>query len=558
MQWVVDLMRGRGADLAALAALGSGLALCSGLYGFMAGPVVKYAISTEPLVLPSLLSDFQMHSDLVSAHFKHVFPIFVVGAALAKATFSYFFQVKRCRLGHAVSRRLRAQLFRKIEGGQSDDLEAIGKGGVISRFIHDIDGIERFVSDGLIRGLHCCLEILCLFVLCLLLDWQLSVLFFLIYPLVLLPLLALTKRLKMEAKRSQAAMAASAMVFQEQVNSTKVIQSLGYPTVLRHRLTAAMNELYDASLRVVRLKSTSSPLAEVLGAVALCVTILVCGWRMSNGDSDGTFSISFMACLLLMYKPIKGLGELPHLFGPGYAAVQRLERFSELAVEHQGTHKPFDHECLIRLENVQLVRGGKKLFDNFSLELRRGDQLALSGPNGSGKSSLVDVFLGLRGTSAGKVYLGGVEYRELDLVAWRQWIGWVPQEEFLIEGSLVENVVMGRPGFDRNSVIECWRDLGFKMPDDSEFWDQTLKSEGHGLSGGELRKLLIARAFLPRPPILILDEPETFQDKLGKESLRATLSRVSNQHTVVMISHHSVLGFEPSKALNLGALGQDL
>ena len=319
---------------------------------------LKIAVSAEPIVIPVERGPFQEPAAWLAENFRDVFPILVIVAALAKGVLSYFFNVLRCRLGHGVSRMLRGELFATAEVSASDELEGVGKAALVSRFVHDIDAIERMISDGLVRASQCLVEVCVLFALCLVLDWQLSVLFFVVYPLVILPLLGLTRRLKAQARRTQVAIADSATVFQDQMHTTKMIQSLGYPDVLRARLSKAMDEFYEASLSVVRLKSASSPLAEILGAVALCTTIAVCAWRMSGGETGGTSSISFIACLLLMYKPVKGLGELPQLIGPGGAALQRLDELSTAKVEHEGHIEPWDDETPIRLEGVRLERGG--------------------------------------------------------------------------------------------------------------------------------------------------------------------------------------------------------
>ena len=553
---IFQLLKPRLVWLFWLCILGIGLAVCSGIYGFMAGPVVKFAVSNEPLVLPLRWRFFQQHADWISNNFLVFFPTVVVGASVLKGVFSYTFNVLRCRLGHLVSRHLRALLFRRIEASQSDELEVLGKANVLSRFIHDISTIERFVSDGLIRSSQSVAEICVLFVLCVGLDWQLSVLFFFVYPLVVLPLLRLTKRLKIEAHRTQNALGHSASIFQDQMHITKMIQSLGYPSVLRRRLSRSMDELYSASLEVVRLKAFASPIAEIMGAAALCITVGVCGWRMTQGGGDGAASISFIACLLLMYKPVKGLGELPQLLGPGRAALQRLGALESLGVENRGSEYPWDEDKLIQLRNVTVRRGNSLLFKPIDFEVNRGDRILIRGPNGAGKSSLVELLLGLRRPEQGDLLLGGVAHNAIALSEWRKWVGWVPQQQLLIEGSLLENIIMGREGFELTDVVECWRQLGFEAPSNQvEFWQQRLKPEGHGLSGGQLRKLLLARAFLSQPRILILDEPEAFQDAVGRDALRRALSTLSSNRTLVVVSHEMIPVLEPTQIIELEPKG---
>ena len=147
-----------------------------------------------------------------------------------------------------------------------------------------------------------------------------------------------------------------------------------------------------------------------------------------------------------------------------------------------------------------------------------------------------------------------VAYDDVHLDSWRRNIGWVPQRELLIQGSDADNIIMGRDGLSVVDVKLCWRDLGFESPKDQQrFWETELKPEGHGLSGGELRRLLLTRAFLTKPAVLILDEPETFQDEAGREAVRQALAKVGDDRTVILVSHQASSIFEGGRRIKIDA-----
>jgi ABC-type multidrug transport system fused ATPase/permease subunit len=528
--------------LAAIAATGFLLALCTGVYGVMAGPVLKFAVSKGSVMLPEWAHILGLPSEVESQSFLFLFPPVVLGAALCKGLFGYWFVVGRIQFGHTVSRSLRERLFARLERAGADEVEGIGKGELVARFVYDIEQVERLFGDGLIRTSQAVVELSVLFLLCIGLDWQLACLFFLVYPIVLVPLARLTRRLKQESKRSQAAISTAANVFQDQLHAMRAIQSLHYPGVLRRRLNLAIRDMYHSALKAVRLKATASPIAEVMGAGALCVTVMVCGWRLSLDTVPPEASLSFIACLLLMYKPIKGVGELPQLLAPGRAALNRILRLDLGAVVQTGEIAGSSRDGIV-MRNLGLKRGGRWILQDVNADFSTEQFVLVSGPNGSGKSSLVETLLGLRAINAGTLLLGGIPLAEVDIANWRAQVGWLSQEALLIQGTLLENIVMGREGYQLSDVVATWHGLGFELVGQPEtFFDRELKSEGAGLSGGQRRKVLLTRACLGSPSILILDEPDAFQDAQGLESVRRLIDRVRTNRLLIVVSHDTRLG----------------
>lgn len=517
------------------------LAICSGVYGVMAGPVLKFAVSQGTVMLPEWTRWLGLPSEVESQDFLLLFPPVVLGASLCKGLFGYWFVVGRTQFGHTVSRTLREGLFARLERAGADEVEGIGKGELVARFVYDIEQVERLFADGFIRTSQALVELTVLFALCIGLDWQLACLFFLIYPAVLIPLARLTGRLKKESKRSQTAISTAANVFQDQLHAMRAIQSLHYPGVLRRRLNVAIGDMYGSALKAAKLKATASPIAEVMGAGALCVTVMVCGWRLSLGTVPPEASLSFIACLLLMYRPIKGIGELPQMLAPGRAALSRILALDLGTVAQTGQCQGEPSKGVF-LRDVGLKRGGRWIVQHVNATLSTDQMVLISGPNGSGKSSLVESILGLRSIDTGSLLLGGVPVHDVDMAHWRSHVGWLSQDPLLIQGSLLENIVMGRDGYTLSQVASTWRELGFTVTSNpADFFAHQLKSEGAGLSGGERRKILLTRACLGNPPILILDEPDAFQDAKGMDSVRRLIEHVRAKRLLIVVSHDARL-----------------
>ena len=179
-------------------------------------------------------------------------------------------------------------------------------------------------ADGLFKGGQALFEVLCLFCLCLYLNIALTILLFAVYPLVMLPLFHLTRRLRKASREGQDHLSTAAVALSERVHLSRTIRFFDYPSELKASVETAIQTVYRSTMRAARLKAFSSPLSEVLGALALAGT-LVLGMVLPNMFTLNASSISVLGCVLLMYRPIKQLGELPQIWAPAQASFERLD-----------------------------------------------------------------------------------------------------------------------------------------------------------------------------------------------------------------------------------------
>ena len=214
---------------------------------------------------------------------------------------------------------------------------------------------------------------------------------------------------------------------------------------------------------------------------------------------------------------------------------------AEAAVElDDGTLAPNVTEE-IRLEDVSFGYGAREVLRNASMSIPQGSLVALVGPSGSGKSTLVDILLGLRSPNDGRVVIDSVDLRDIDLRAWRQQLGYVPQEIFLFHETVLTNVTLGDSAYGSKDVERALRAAGA--------WDfvsampkgvgSIVGERGTHLSGGQRQRLAIARALIRRPQLLILDEPTTALDPKTELEICETLTSLAGQVTMLVVSHQT-------------------
>jgi ABC-type multidrug transport system fused ATPase/permease subunit len=207
----------------------------------------------------------------------------------------------------------------------------------------------------------------------------------------------------------------------------------------------------------------------------------------------------------------------------------------------------------VRFEHVHFTYGEGEVLHDVSLEITKGERIALTGPSGAGKSTVADLVLGLYPASSGTILVDGVPIGECDIGEWRRQVALVPQDTVLFNDSLFQNILFGRPDASREEVMAAARDamvdefaahlpLGYENP---------VGDNGANLSGGQRQRVAIARAFLKNAPVLILDEATSSLDAANENLIARTLERMPRDRTVIIIAHRSATIEQCDKVIEL-------
>jgi ATP-binding cassette subfamily C protein CydD len=204
--------------------------------------------------------------------------------------------------------------------------------------------------------------------------------------------------------------------------------------------------------------------------------------------------------------------------------------------------------------------GKRPALDRLSLEIRPGERLALVGPSGAGKSTVVNLLLGFARPDAGQIWVGDRTLGDLDLEAWRRHLAWVPQNPRLFHGTLLDNIRLGRPEATLGQVqaaAQLARADSF-IERLSQAYQTLVGERGQGLSGGEIRRIALARAFLRDAPLVILDEPTASLDAESERQVAAGIERLAEGRTLVTIAHRlaSVRGADRVLVLHQGRVAE--
>jgi ATP-binding cassette subfamily C protein len=226
-----------------------------------------------------------------------------------------------------------------------------------------------------------------------------------------------------------------------------------------------------------------------------------------------------------------------------YWELRRSIRDAEARADRSGAGASVELRHGIEFDGVDLRHGGQAVLQGASLFAPAGEVTALIGPSGSGKTTLVDLLAGLLRADAGEIRIDGVPLQTLDLAAWRQSIGYVPQDTFLLHDTVAMNVTLGSSRFSEADVERALREAhAWEFVEALEGGPGAIVGErGQALSGGQRQRIVIARALIHRPSLLILDEATTALDPASEAAVLEAIDDLRGRTTVIAVSHQPLL-----------------
>ncbi|KMN05749.1 MULTISPECIES: ABC transporter ATP-binding protein [Pseudomonas] len=415
-------------------------------------------------------------------------------------------------------------------------------GDLMSRIDGDVAEIQRFAVDSLFSAVSSIIGLLVALGMLLALSWKLSLLALILIPLDVLWLRWMRRKVERDVRqlRERSADVSSFMV--ETLPVMKFIQSAGQQQREAKRLETLGQGYMSQLLRLQVTEFFTQAVPGTLTSLSRACVFLIGGYWVVQGTWQLGALIAFSTYLGMAIGPVQSLLGL-------YVAIQRmtvsLGRVMELrgeqpAVLSPSNPKPLPDEGDLRFEAVHFSHPGRpSTLNGINAHIPYGSKVALSGGSGVGKSTLVDLLQRHHDPQSGRVLLGGVDLRELDLLALRRRIAVVSQDIVLFRGSLADNLAYAVPGASREAVVAVARlaQLDSLIADLPEGLDSPLGERGQQLSGGQKQRIAIARALLQDPLILVLDEATSAVDEATEREVIEAIDRLFARRTRILISH---------------------
>jgi len=310
------------------------------------------------------------------------------------------------------------------------------------------------------------------------------------------------------------------------------------------RFDEANRRYFGAIRQSIRLQALNSPLMEILAGVGLSIIFIYAAGQIRAGLMTVGGLMSFLAAILMMYKPLKDVTRTNIVLQMALASADRI--FEVVDAENEIVEKPGARELApfsgaIAYENVSFAYGREPVLSGVDLTIRRGETVALVGPSGAGKTTLVGLLSRLYDPTAGRITLDGVDLRDAKLESLRRQIGLVTQDTQLFAGTIRENLLFVNPLASDDECTDALRQAACDglLARANRGLDTVIGEGGVKVSGGERQRLSIARALLRRPHLLVFDEATSSLDSITEEAISQTIREVAASQRVItiMIAH---------------------
>jgi ATP-binding cassette, subfamily B, bacterial len=414
-------------------------------------------------------------------------------------------------------------------------------GDLMTRLLEDVTAVERVLIDGIEQGVVALLQMVVVFAMMCWVSFKLTL--FALSPVPFLTGGALWYTLTAHRRYRLQRRAASDMnsLLHDNLSGIRQIKSFVREREEHMRFNLVSDQLRRATLIVMKVWAMYNPSMYLIGTLGVIVTVLA-GTRAVLG---GTMQLGDLGMFLLLtgylYEPVGKLHQLNQLLQAGRAAAERVFEIIDEPVESQRGRK-FEKEVRgeIEFRNVSFSYGSElPALSNVSFHARPGETIALVGQTGAGKSTLINLLTRFYELEQGDILIDGQSIRDINVRELREKIGMVTQESFLFNGTIRENLQIGKPGASDEELMEAAEAANARGFIDllRNGLSSVVGERGVKLSVGEKQRLSIARALLKDPPILVLDEATASVDTATERLIQEALENLMFRRTSVVIAH---------------------
>ena len=447
------------------------------------------------------------------------------------------------RTGESFLRVLRLAVFRQMQRQSMAFYDRNKAGVLVARMTADIESMAELVQWGLLQFIAAGMLLVFAFFVLLTLSWQLTIVALLVMPL----LIAASIKFQRDSNKAyltvRERVGANLSALQEGITTVRVIQAYAQEEETIEKFTKSNRELFQSHERSVRISTWYFALIEFGGVFASALMIGIGGWLVHRGDVTLGTVVAFTLLLSSLFDPVQQLSQLYNTVQSAGAALNKLFQILDAKpeVDEHPAAVALPAAGELRVDGVTFNYAGatNPALNNVSITIGVGEKLALVGPTGAGKSTLAKLMARLYDPQSGVVSYGGVNLTMATMDSLRKRIVVVPQEGFLFNGTIRDNLRIARSDATDEQIDAAVAAIGATehfatLPDGL---DTEVRERGSRLSAGERQLVALARAALVDPRVLLLDEATSNLDPGTEAEVEQALERLMSGRTVIVVAH---------------------
>ena len=471
------------------------------------------------------------------------FPLLIIGLFAARGIGSFMGSYSLASVAKELVHDLQLKLYDTFVAMPARRYDEMESSTLISKVTYGVGTVADSVTGSLKTLLQEGLYVVGLLGYIFWLNWRLASVFIVVTPIIGW-LAALTgKRFRKLAKRMIGSQTQIIQTASESIKGYREIRIFGTQQTMRERFRMASDLFRLQSRKMDLTRTISSPLVQMMVSLALAFLV----WLALNPVTGGTMSsgdfIAFLLAVSMLVKPIKDLTEVNASLQKGIGSAELLFQYLDIEAEKDsGTDTSEMRTADIRFDHVSFRYNEQQaapVLQDVSFEVKQGQMVALVGRSGEGKSTIAKLLPRFYDVSAGTILLDGRDIRSIPLRSLRSKIAFVSQDNFLITGSIRDNICFGQTGVSEEALHRAVKlahvaEFADKLP---QGLDSPVGDNGSLLSGGQRQRIAIARAFLKDAPIIVLDEATSALDPDSEVYIKDALERLSQNRTTLIITH---------------------
>ncbi|WP_038674991.1 ABC transporter ATP-binding protein [Pelosinus sp. UFO1] len=416
-------------------------------------------------------------------------------------------------------------------------------GTIMSYITNDVAALQTTLVNNVIDFVSHSVTLIGSIILLIYINWKLSLLMFISFPLILYTLNVSGHRMRVKSRTLQERTADISAFLQENILAIRVIKSFSRENYELEQFDKENNRNFQAQMKIVQVMATITPIINILSTIGITAIIWFGGREVINGNLTSGSLISFLVYVINLPTPVKRLSNVYADIQRALAAVQRIFEVIDIEPEVKdvrGAKELPSVDGYLTFTNVSFeYEEGKPVLANVSFKARPGELIALVGPSGAGKTTVVNLIPRFYDPIDGSISIDNININTVTLQSLREQIGIVPQETILFNGTIYQNILYGNLEASKEDVIVAAKvanahNFIMEMPNE---YETPIGERGTQLSGGQRQRIAIARAVLKNPRILILDEATSALDTESELLVQQALDRLMNGRTSFVIAH---------------------
>ncbi|MEB7779746.1 ABC transporter ATP-binding protein/permease [Mammaliicoccus fleurettii] len=465
-----------------------------------------------------------------------------IGIFLANAVLSGIGTYLLSKIGEKTIYSIRAKLWQHLINLKMSFFDKNESGQLMSRITDDTNVINLFISEKAPSVLPSLLTLIGSIVMLFILDWQMTLITFIILPIFIGIMIPLGKKMGKISKETQTEIAKFSGLLGRVLTEMKLVKVTTSETNELEKTKVTLLSIYNLGLKEAKIRAIISPLSGIIMTVTVAIILGFGGIRVSSGAITAGTLVAMIFYVIQLSAPILSFSMFITDYKKAVGASERIYEIYQEKVEKIGidSNRPVADHQDITFKNVSFGYEDNLVIKDLSLSIHSGEVTAFVGPSGSGKSTLFSLIERLYPLEHGEILYGNESIQDISLKYWRQKIGYVMQSNAMMSGTIRDNLTYGINEAVTNETLIHYTKMARCYDFIMEFpqgFETEIGERGTKLSGGQRQRIDIARSFIKNPDILLLDEATANLDSESEYYIQQALNELMKDRTTIVIAH---------------------